>query len=263
MLQHYAGANMRAGITEFNALLAENAVLARELSKVQTRSSRIIADKSSEVERLNAQLIKARTTHISQGNSIAFLNVALTELKALTPDFESSLRLQKKIAQMAVRQTELEELNGDLRQKLALTPKLIAAVTTDRLSKAEVAVTEQVVLPAPSATVDFYRKEVLCVGGRSGNVASYRDLIERVGGRFSHHDGGLEDSHHVLNANLAAADLVICQTGCISHNAYWKVKDFCKRTGKRCIFVENPSTSSLARGLEQVSFSHDTPQPTS
>lgn len=263
MLQHHAGANMRAGITEFNALLAENAVLARELGKVQTRSSRIIADKSSEVERLNAQLMKARTTHISQANSIAFLNAALTELKASTPDFESSLRLQKKIAQMAVRQTELAELNGDLRQKLALTPKLIAAVTTDRLSQAEVAVTEQAVPPAPSATVDFYRKEVLCVGGRSGNVASYRDLIERVGGRFSHHDGGLEDSHHVLNANLAAADLVICQTGCISHNAYWKVKDFCKRTGKRCIFVENPSTSSLARGLEQVLCSHDTPQSTS
>ena len=55
-----------------------------------------------------------------------------------------------------------------------------------------------------------------------------------------------------LDASLAAADLVICQTGCISHNAYWKVKDFCKRTGKRCVFVENPSTSSLVRGLEQI-----------
>ncbi len=34
---------------------------------------------------------------------------------------------------------------------------------------------------------------------------------------------------------------------------YWKVKDFCKRTGKRCVFVENPSTSALVRGLEQIS----------
>jgi hypothetical protein len=60
----------------------------------------------------------------------------------------------------------------------------------------------------------------------------------------------------VLQASLAAADLVICQTGCISHNAYWKVKDFCKRTGKRCIFVENPSTSSFARGLAQIPVDH-------
>ena len=96
------------------------------------------------------------------------------------------------------------------------------------------------------------QKTVLCVGGRTGNIANYRDLIERVGGRFAHHDGGLEDNQSVLDASLAAADLVICQTGCISHNAYWKVKDFCKRTGKRCVFVENPSTSSLVRGLEQI-----------
>lgn len=52
---------------------------------------------------------------------------------------------------------------------------------------------------------------------------------------------------------LDANDLVICQTGGISHNAYWRVKDFCKRIGKRCVFVENPSASSLARGLEEFS----------
>lgn len=102
-------------------------------------------------------------------------------------------------------------------------------------------------------TLYLKQKSVLCVGGRTGNIANYRDLIERVGGRFAHHDGGLEDNQSVLDASLAAADLVICQTGCISHNAYWKVKDFCKRTGKRCVFVENPSTSSLVRELEQMS----------
>ena len=34
--------------------------------------------------------------------------------------------------------------------------------------------------------------DVLCVGGRSGNAASHRDVVERVGGRFAHHDGGLD-----------------------------------------------------------------------
>ena len=42
------------------------------------------------------------------------------------------------------------------------------------------------------------------------------------------------------------------ETGCISHSAYWRVKDFCKRTGKRCVFIDNPSISSLARGLEET-----------
>jgi hypothetical protein len=90
------------------------------------------------------------------------------------------------------------------------------------------------------------------VGGRRGNVASYRALVEQVGGQFSHHDGGLEDNVARLEASMAQADLVICQTGCISHSAYWRVKDYCKRTGKRCLFVDNPSVSSLARGLEEA-----------
>lgn len=43
------------------------------------------------------------------------------------------------------------------------------------------------------------------------------------------------------DAAFAAAGRVICQTGCISHGAYWRVKDDCQRTGKRCVFVELPS----------------------
>jgi hypothetical protein len=85
-------------------------------------------------------------------------------------------------------------------------------------------------------------RAVLCVGGRNGNVASYRELIEREGARFAHHDGGLEDNANRLEASLAAADLVICQTGCISHSAYWRVKDYCKRNGKRCVFIDNPAS---------------------
>src|SRR5690606_17562450 len=102
--------------------------------------------------------------------------------------------------------------------------------------------------------VRLVNRSVLCVGGRSGSVPVYRNVIERVGAQFAHHDGGLEDSAGQLDASLAAADLVICQTGCISHHAYWRVKDHCKRTGKRCIFVDNPSVSSLVRGLQEAAL---------
>ena len=92
-------------------------------------------------------------------------------------------------------------------------------------------------------------RAVLCVGGRAASVSAYRRLIERTGGRFLHHDGGEHDNVTALDTTLAAADLVICQTGCISHDAYWRVKDHCKRTGKRCVFVDNPSRSGLQRAL--------------
>lgn len=93
---------------------------------------------------------------------------------------------------------------------------------------------------------------VLCVGARASAVPVYRQLIEKMGGRFLHHDGGNEDNVARLDHTLAAADLVICQTGCISHDAYWRVKTHCKRTGKECMYVDNPSAHSLFKGLEQV-----------
>ena len=80
-------------------------------------------------------------------------------------------------------------------------------------------------------------------------VPIYRQLIERTGGRFLHHDGGEEDAVSKLDASLAAADLVICQTGCISHDAYWRVKDHCKRHNKKCVYIESPSASGMRRAL--------------
>lgn len=92
---------------------------------------------------------------------------------------------------------------------------------------------------------------MLCVGGRPASVPAYREL-EEAGARFLHHDGGEQDKVALLDASLAAADLVICQTGCISHDAYWRVKDHCNRTGKPCVFVEQPSRSSLQRALTRL-----------
>ena len=43
-----------------------------------------------------------------------------------------------------------------------------------------------------------------------------------------------------LHTSLAAADWVICQTGCISHDQYWRVQDHCRRTGKTCILMDQP-----------------------
>jgi len=93
-------------------------------------------------------------------------------------------------------------------------------------------------------------KCVLCVGGRTGAVDAYRQLIETRGGRFLHHDGGLEESLHRIDSALAAADLVICQAGCISHNAYWRVKEQCKRSGKRCIYIKSAGISGLSRLID-------------
>jgi len=52
---------------------------------------------------------------------------------------------------------------------------------------------------------------------------------------------------HALEASLAAADLVICQTGCLSHGDYWRVQDHCKRSGKVCMLVDQPDRMHIVR----------------
>ena len=252
MFQHQAGAGVRLEIARFNALAEENAVLGRELGKVQERITRVMAQKTADIERLNAELLQVRAEAIAKDSRIVFMAQDLEALQASIPQLEDKQRLQKRVDQMAQRQQELEAQNGDLRRRLAVAERVAA----ERAGLERVAMGSEAgaLQDVQAVVVQLHQKMVLCVGGRSGNIANYRDVVERVGGRFAHHDGGVEDNASVLDANLAAADLVICQTGCISHNAYWRVKDFCKRTGKRCVFVENPSASSLERGLAQIAI---------
>ena len=54
-------------------------------------------------------------------------------------------------------------------------------------------------------------------------------------------------SAQALEASLVAADLVICQTGCLSHGDYWRVQDHCRRTGKACVIVEQPDAIRIMR----------------
>jgi hypothetical protein len=56
-----------------------------------------------------------------------------------------------------------------------------------------------------------------------------------------------------------------CQTGCISQDAYWRVKDHCKRHNKKCAHIESPSASGMRRALGSLSSAEaeDTAAPQS
>lgn len=57
------------------------------------------------------------------------------------------------------------------------------------------------------------------------------------------------DDSDGLEASLGAADLVICQTGCLSHGAYWRVQDHCKRTGRTCVLINKLEALRIVRIL--------------
>jgi hypothetical protein len=92
---------------------------------------------------------------------------------------------------------------------------------------------------------------VLCVGGVPRAVARYRERAECRGLCFEHHDGGVEAALPLLDGLLGRADLVVCQAGCLSHEAYHRVKRHCARQGTACVFLERPSVAHFSSALDE------------
>lgn len=240
MRQHQVSVARRVDVQRIAAMAAENAVFARELSTLRERTARQAEDHARRLDTLQAELVQARAQLIGRDTALAALAAERDELAASLPQLKERLALQRvneslvernRSLQRALQQAQAEAER--LRQRAEAAPAATAAPQPE---------------PAPEP-VRLDHRAVLCVGGRPASVPFYRHLVERRGGRFLHHDGGEEQTPARLDATLAAADLVICQTGCISHEAYWRVKDHCKRTGKRCVFVETPSRAGLERAL--------------
>jgi Uncharacterized protein conserved in bacteria (DUF2325) len=113
-------------------------------------------------------------------------------------------------------------------------------------------VTKPTVEKQPCFTpINIFGKRILCVGGLTGSQSLYRQALEKAGGQCQFHDGGLEDSVRRLPVMIESVDVVICQTGCINHEAYQHVKRLCNRTGKPCVYLERPSISQLRKYLAE------------
>jgi hypothetical protein len=240
MIQHQAGASTRIDHQRYQELQEDNAVMGAELAQAQLRHARLVADKDRELELFQVQLA-------ARDGRLASLQAEHAQLLAAVPQLGQRIRLQEKIDEAAQRLAERDAQLAQLRLQLAAarwTPAIEPESWDEPLADES----------AEPALVPLTDKTILCVGGRSASVASYRDMTLEAGARFAHHDGGQEQGADALDANLAAADLVICQTGCISHNAYWRVKAYCKRTGKRCVYLDNPSNASFSRGLKQMAI---------
>lgn len=258
MLQHQLGAAERADAQQLQALMQENGVLTRELAAAQQRSTRVAQEQANKIEQLQAQAVQLRAALIGRDTQLAQLRDAHAALATSVPGLKSRAALSQANQQQAER---LKALERALQQERMLTEhqrqRAVAAQQRVEALLAQLQTASQADTVRPPAAAVLNDRAVLCVGGRAASVPAYRALVEEAGARFLHHDGGDENNPAQLEATLAAADLVICQTGCISHDAYWRVKDHCKRTGKECVFVEQPSRSSLQRALVSLSGSGD------
>jgi len=252
MLQHQAGACHRAELQRLDEMQKQHAGLARELATLKERHAREQAQRAAEVNSLQTEVMKLRGQLLARDFALSALQEDLAAAQAATPDLPARTELARRVEVQQRRIHDIERDRALWQQRAMKEGERVDALTQEVLAlRARLEHQEHVetARACEAELADLRHKAVLCVGGRPASVPTYRKLIECTGGRFLHHDGGEEHNPAQLEANLAAADLVICQTGCVSHGAYWRVKDHCKRTGKQCVFVDKPSASSLARCL--------------
>lgn len=240
MLQHQVGAAQRVDMARHRELSAEHQALVREYGDVQQRVTTWSLERAREQQAWEQERLQMRATHISLQTQLAHVQEQLQHFQAERPDLPEREALQQRLAEQIERnqnlQREINRLNS--RPAAVAEPEGALVAAGDFESPA-----------VEFVPIKLEHRVVLCVGGRGGSVPQYRQAVEECGAQFLHHDGGSEHKPAQLEPQLAAADLVICQTGCISHDAYWRVKDHCKRHNKRCVYVESPSASSLRRAL--------------
>jgi hypothetical protein len=243
MLQHQLGAAQRVDLKRFDALQAENGALRAELDALRLGAQRQAAALRAQLDRAQAHGLRLQAEAIGRHTAMAALRDELQALQTLAPGLQRRAELARRVQAQAERIAGLERA---LRCAQQQAERAVPPVPSDAPTAPPAEP------PAAAAAALLDDRAVLCVGGRPASVPLYRHIVERSGGRFLHHDGGDEHGVQRLDATLSAADLVICQTGCISHDAYWRVKEHCKRHGKRCVFVDNPGSASLRRALAEL-----------
>ena len=189
-----------------HSLPQEFLAVCRQLGEAQQRCSATLAAQARQIEALTAEVVRLRGAVVLRDTRLGLAREELEQLKAATPGLPRRKAMARHIGVLAERIATLsrERLRwlhaGSLGTSIACTPN-------GEVGQGEVG-REFPGIPAP---VDRY------MPARASELSSA--------------------SATPLDAYFAAADLVICQTGCISHDQYWRVQDYCRRTDKPCILM--------------------------
>lgn len=256
MLSHQMGATARADLRLLERFGKENVDLRRDVAALR----RNLGELGEQRDGLRVELGRRETEAQAAAARLSLRDAELAEAQRQARDYGA---LRERADALASRAAALEERNAANARRARQLKELLNEATAD-LAAAESALEMALAAGAslageaacgrtcPSAN-RLAGRCVLCIGGRAGLVEGYRRLVETAGGRFLYHDGGEEQSLHRLDGAVSGADAVVCQSACVSHAAYWRLKEACKKLGKPCVFVQAQGLSSFARGLAALS----------
>lgn len=261
MLSHLTGAANRADAKQLQSMEAALAEAKQSLTAQaaeQRRAAARHADERAALERrLNAaeagcEALAAAEARLREYESGAVHSTLERTNEALATELEGARRegnrAQRRCETLERELSELRQAYGEASASLDVLRNECAALET--LLRADVD-GETSLAQAETSAIDLCGRRIAYVGGRASTVGHFRAVVESLNGRFSHHDGGVDDNIGRLGGVLNQADVVLCPVDCVSHGACLKAKAFCKQTAKPFVPLRTAGLSSLVRGLYQ------------
>jgi hypothetical protein len=255
MLSHMVGAANRADIRRLRQLEEDNARLSAKLEAQQRQLRDGFTARDDKIHLLNEALTRALAQAPArtgdENDDLRAARDALIDLdRRLSRETTHRKRLESRLESANLAQSQAERARQDaarecedLRRELAL----VEIEINGRLGDA-------------SAAPDLGGAQVLYVGGRANQVPQLKTLVERAGGAFLHHDGGIEHSMTLLPGLIGRADFTAFPIDCISHDAMGMVKRQCRQSAKPFTPLR---TSSLACLLGALAAFARTAEPNS
>ncbi|WP_165769625.1 DUF2325 domain-containing protein [Arboricoccus pini] len=238
MLSHLVGASNRAALKQLQALEAANATLAEERQRLRADLQAMTAQR----DRLERELHRERAAGLAHEQLTARLTGQLQDRASM----EAPRELQAARAAEATARGQAIDLASELSAERQRRSELEAALAD---AQAEIDVLTRLPQDEAEAPLDLAGGRVLLVGGRTGQAAHARAFVERRGGRFAHHDGGLERSCAQLPALASQADIVLVPVDCVSHEAAQLAKKAAQHAGAAFMPLPRSGLGTLARAL--------------
>ena len=245
MLSHLVGAANRADIRRLRALEEENAALAARLERQQRQLHDGFAARDAAIRRLEEMLTRRA---VERGDAPAAQPADAEATDRLIRDLDR--RLARETARRERSEQRIDKLLGAARAREAERQTYLAA-----LAELDIAERQLAALAGPldaEPPLDLAGMTLLYVGGRPNQVPPFRALIERAGGTFLHHDGGLEQGSGLLPGLVARADRIAFPADCISHLAVATIKRVCRQAGKPYAPLRTASLACLVAAMVQI-----------
>lgn len=282
MLSHQVGAGLAADVRRLDFLTQDNNRLRLELAGTRAALAQRAELSDEEHRRLkqeiaalraeNATLARARERldRLENGVTLIELGRKLLALSGENQALQSAAaradglaeRVERLQAESDAARAECARLHQERTtlERLLLDAAAASAETTEAAGGADCPGEGDCLRCAEKAPLSRTRC-ILCVGGRTSLLSHYRALAERLGIRLIHHDGGQEEALSRLPELIAGADAVLCPTDCVSHAAYYSLKQHCRKNGKPCLLFKGAGVTSFAFALSRLSAGESSLNP--